>query len=302
MTITYTAGSSGDADNTIFCDTTSATITKDHRVVVQIDVAFIGGSHTFVVGDLTKLSGTATLGTITLDKSQVQNNGSDNYYALTFSADVTGTGTIVFRCAGDGNGRYWNYAVSDISSNLGAMTVGNVNAAGGATGAPDSGNVTSTNAAIIMGCVGVSQPSGTVTITQDAAFTLIFEEENASAHMNGSMIYRIVGASTTDSASWTAPTTIPWTAVVVEYEENSGATSLTTPAAFGEQTPTNGETAISWATWSDGAGGHPAITGDPDWGKLHLPTAESHEGRSQVYDLGSSHNRLFVLTENRYGS
>jgi len=71
--------------------------------------------------------------------------------------------------------------------------------------------------------------------------------------------------------------------------------------AFGEQTPTLGEDAVSWQTWSDGAGAIPNVTINPDWGKLSLQTAGA-EGRSAVYDLGSATTRKFTLTENRYGT
>lgn len=75
-----------------------------------------------------------------------------------------------------------------------------------------------------------------------------------------------------------------------------------TPAkAFGEQNPTQGETAVSWQTWSDGAAGIPDIDGDADWGKLKLDLS-GEEGRSAVYDLGSSVSRKFTLSENRYGT
>ena len=71
--------------------------------------------------------------------------------------------------------------------------------------------------------------------------------------------------------------------------------------AFGEQNPTQGEDAVSWQTWSDGAAGIPTITGDADWGKLTLDLS-GEEGRSAVYDLGSAATRKFTLTENRYGT
>jgi len=71
--------------------------------------------------------------------------------------------------------------------------------------------------------------------------------------------------------------------------------------AFGEQNPTQGETPVSWKTWSDGFGGIPNIVGNPDWGKLSLPLT-GYEGRSAVYDLGSTATRSFTLTENRYGT
>ena len=56
--------------------------------------------------------------------------------------------------------------------------------------------------------------------------------------------------------------------------------------AFGEQNPTEGEIAVSWQTFSDGAAGIPTISGDADWGKISLNI--NQEGRSRVYDFGSS--------------
>ncbi len=56
--------------------------------------------------------------------------------------------------------------------------------------------------------------------------------------------------------------------------------------AFGVQFPTQGEDAVSWQTWSDGAGGLPDIVGDVDYGKLKLDLT-GQEGRSAVYDLGA---------------
>jgi lysophospholipase L1-like esterase len=71
--------------------------------------------------------------------------------------------------------------------------------------------------------------------------------------------------------------------------------------AFGEENPTQGETAVSWQTWSDGAAGIPDVTGDADWGKLKLDLS-GEEGRSAVYDHGSVATRTYTLTENRYGT
>lgn len=72
--------------------------------------------------------------------------------------------------------------------------------------------------------------------------------------------------------------------------------------AFGEQSPTFGEDPVSWQTWSDGDGGTPDVSGSVDWGKLLLDINDGEEGRSAVYNLGSSATRKFTLTENRYGS
>lgn len=70
--------------------------------------------------------------------------------------------------------------------------------------------------------------------------------------------------------------------------------------AFGVETPTSGEDAVSWQTWSDGAAGIPDVDGDADWGKLKLDES-GEEGRSAVYDHGSAIARTYTLTEHRYG-
>jgi len=74
-----------------------------------------------------------------------------------------------------------------------------------------------------------------------------------------------------------------------------------TGKAFGEQTPTLGETAVSWQTWTNGAGTVPTVFGDADWGKLILDLS-GEEARSAVYDLTIGVNRTFTITANRYGA
>jgi hypothetical protein len=74
-----------------------------------------------------------------------------------------------------------------------------------------------------------------------------------------------------------------------------------TGKAFGEQSPSQGETAVSWQTWSDGAGTAPTVYGNADWGKLVLDLS-GEEARSAVYDLGDTVQRTFTVTANRYGA
>lgn len=69
---------------------------------------------------------------------------------------------------------------------------------------------------------------------------------------------------------------------------------------FGEENPTEGETAISWQTFSDGAAGTPTVSGDADWGKLEVDITE--QGRSKVYDFGNANARNYTLTRNYYGT
>lgn len=69
--------------------------------------------------------------------------------------------------------------------------------------------------------------------------------------------------------------------------------------AFGEENPTEGESPVSWDTYSDGDSGAPTIIGDADWGKIQLSITE--EGRSKVYDFGESALRKITISENVYG-
>lgn len=101
---------------------------------------------------------------------------------------------------------------------------------------------------------------------------------------------------TTDSTN-TAYISAVW--ALVEYTEND-LTEGSGGRAFGEQSPSSGEVAVSWRTYTDGAGAIPTVIGDTDWGKLELNTGE--EGRSRVYDFGSSAGRVITLTQNRYGT
>ena len=69
--------------------------------------------------------------------------------------------------------------------------------------------------------------------------------------------------------------------------------------AFGEENPEQLELPVSWATFSDGAGGSPDISGDADWGKIILDTGE--EARSLVYDITNTTDKYFRIYQNRYG-
>ena len=70
--------------------------------------------------------------------------------------------------------------------------------------------------------------------------------------------------------------------------------------AFGEQSPTSGETPISWQSFDDGAGGAPETSGDADWGKIVVQSG--NEVRSRVYDLGDTTQRTFTIAIDTYGS
>jgi hypothetical protein len=176
-----------------------------------------------VVGDISKSAGTATLGAFTLDRVQTQSFAGPQYiHSAIFSAVVAtaGTGSCTVQVTGNASDA-WMLAVAEYTAPAvfnDARLVG-VNSVGGASGAPDSGTVTSTGEAVFCGIVS-TVTSGATTHTCDAAFTDIYESENGAANQTGNACDRIVGSGVTDSASWTAPTTVPWAAALAVYKSS----------------------------------------------------------------------------------
>ena len=111
--------------------------------------------------------------------------------------------------------------------------------------------------------------------------------------------------SSTTTSSSTSTTRSTSTSISTSSTTTSSSTTTTLPPsgsfAFGEQYPLEGETAVSWQTWSNGAGGVPTVVGDADWGRMQLAINDS-EGRSDVYDLIDTDIRTYTLTENKYGA
>lgn len=162
----------------------------------------------FVAGDCTKSAGTATLGTIALDAQFRFDLGGSAFHSVgIWSAIVTGSGSCTMRVAGAA-GNYWHISTSEWNSDVG-WDASRVEQAptgqGDATndiGTATTGNGTSAGKALFM-AVMCSDGSGVETITPDAAFTQIFEQEDASAHLMGNHQYRIVASGTTDAGDWT---------------------------------------------------------------------------------------------------
>ena len=179
-----------------------------------------GGSDPFVIGDISKSSGTATIGTITLDK-QFEYNITGVYYLNTaiYSVPVTGAGSLEFTIGGAASGSYLSMALEELTGDIDVSStrVAGTNSGSGASGAPDGGNVTVTGGGVICGAL-CTNGSASTAHTQDAAFTLLYESEDGVNHNTASYISRISASSLTDNPSWTAPTTLEWVAVAVAYK------------------------------------------------------------------------------------
>lgn len=228
MTITHVQSTGTFADNvTSVALAYGSNITTADLLKIGVS-AYKPSNDAFVVGDISKSAGTATLDSFTLDRGHNQNPaGSDYNNVAIYSALVTGTGSCTITVGGAPAGSYFLIAVAEFSTSLtwDATRLEAVNSADSSSGAPDSGNVTSADDALFFGALGVYTGSAT-TVTPDGAFTEIYESQSA-AHQIGSFIYRIVTTGTTDAASWTAPTVDDWAAAVT-VDKEAAASGRTT--------------------------------------------------------------------------
>ena len=142
---------------------------------------------------------------------------------------ATGTGSCTITIGGALSGSYLLIALEEVSgADVSATRLDGAISASAGTGAPDTGNVASTAGALFFGALGTGTNSAT-THTIDAAYTQIYESEDGANNMTGSFGDRIVTGSTTDAASWTAPTTIDWVASLAVYKESAVAEAAAFP-------------------------------------------------------------------------
>lgn len=209
----------------------SSNITSGNLISVSVVKVNDSGSDPFVVGDISQTAGTATLGTWTLDVETVFDTGGLWRHVGVFSAPVTGTGSCTITVSG-GAGNYWiigeaEYAGADTSATRVADT-----ATGTGTGtSAASGNADSTGGAVFVGIVS-THVFANVTHTEDGAFTVIFEKNDAgtASSASGAAIDQIVSGATTDSADWSLSTSVAWVAALAVYKETVTATPSAPPA------------------------------------------------------------------------
>jgi hypothetical protein len=222
--MSITAASPSQKKGAYADDATSITLAYTNNVaagnLLAIGTADIG-THVLVVGDISKSAGSATLGAFALDK-QIRDA---NWYiqAAAFSAIVTGGGSCTIRVQNFSAGDYILIGLEEFHSDAGGFDASrkeSSNSAIGTANPADSGNASSAGGACFYGALGF-WPNAAVTITPDAAFTQIYEQESDS-HCEGSYMERIVSGATTDSASWSVSPAFHWAAVVVVYKEAAG--------------------------------------------------------------------------------
>lgn len=194
-------------------------VTSGNMVVIGIFAFAAPDQGALTAAMLTKSSGAATIGAVQLDVSTSRVDGANKNYAAVYSVPVTGTGALTLN--------FDMVAGSDFISMCGCevqlvdVSASRVNATSSANASTDvniaSGNVATGGAGIIFGVTAPGNPYGTITLTEDGAFSLVGETEDDSQN-NGALIYRASSSDITDSADWTAGTSCAWCAGAVAYK------------------------------------------------------------------------------------
>jgi hypothetical protein len=186
------------------------------QLLVVVCGSYASPNQPFVLGDISKTAGTATLGSFALDKAY--DNGLNAHTAI-WSAIVTGTGTCTVTVSNRPSGAYFDIGAEAFNGSWdGSRAEASNGASGSGTTAVSSGNATSAGAAVFVGVF--DDVTGATSYTKDAAFTQLYVD--AGSPNNSGSIYRIVSSGTTDAAEWTANASIDSAAAVVVYKEIAG--------------------------------------------------------------------------------
>lgn len=221
-------GTSGASPTATF----SSNVTSGNLLVIVANVYRAGTPpHAFSLGDLTKSSGTATLGTAQLDIQHARANGtSSEERTAIWSIPVTGTGSLTLSLAVNA-GDYANIATAefngaDTSSGRLDTSLSNDAAGPGIGALLQIGNMTSAGAGVFVGGI-TAYTSVSTTWTPDGAFSTIWNEGNV-AYNGSAAIYQIVASATTDSvdATLSAFDTPGWTGASVIYKAASSGGDL----------------------------------------------------------------------------
>ena len=199
------------------------------NVVAGSLIAVIGfryepASDAYVAGDCTKSAGTATISTPILHVSENREQPGHGWAQVgIWTALVTAGGSLTMQVAGGTTGGYPGIATHEFTGSFDATrqeaTASNWTATNNVNPA-HSNDATSAGHALFLGGLALNTVSPQ-TITPEAAFTQIYENEAGNTSQAGSAIFRIVSGGTTDRAEWTVPTIdiLGWLAAVVAIRE-----------------------------------------------------------------------------------
>lgn len=290
-------------DATTISLATSGNVTAGNLLVIYVAKYSPNAGDVFQIGDISKIAGTATLGTFTLDVEHNLDVLGGGVFAAVYSVPITGSGSCTIQIAAADAGSYLLLALQELS---GADTTGSrvagTNENTGNSVAIDSGNVASGTGGIFCGCSVTGATTGH-TFTPDGAFTTVYELESID-HVTGSAIYRIVSSNTTDSASWSISVAYPWVGVLAVYKESGislptvttqAVTDITetTATGNGDITATGGENATNrGVVWSTSSHGDPGNVAPGSSGY------ESSNNQSGSFGTGAFTRSLTGLSDN----
>jgi hypothetical protein len=247
MSITAAGVAAGNNGN----NTTSVALSADISVtagqmIVVCGMKYTpGGSDSFAAGDCSKSSGTATIGTVSQDVQTFAEDtpGSLAYMASAiWSAIVTASGTLRMQITDATSGAYILIGVEAFNPGSGRQwgssrveDTASANITANNTTPSVSGDVDTAGEAVIVGAMQVNS-SAAATLTPDAAFTTIYENET-STDDNGACAYRIVSTATTDQAEWAISSGGSWSgsaicAVAYKTESSGGGPSGLAPGVI----------------------------------------------------------------------
>lgn len=188
----------------------------DGNLLVVTGFTFRTGTTAWTASHVSKSSGTATIGTVTVDSQSYRNNGFGEYYgAVSFSVPVTGSGSLTLLIT-QPNADFGEWVIREYTdADTTGTRVEDTAVATGSAANASSGDATSAGGALFIGAFGAVTGG---TVTPDSAFTEIVERES---WVVGSIVEQIVTSGTTDAASWTSPSG-DWGAIVVVYKAAGG--------------------------------------------------------------------------------
>jgi hypothetical protein len=136
--------------------------------------------------------------------------------------EAANSGSTTVSVSVDGSNSYFTVVIIEVSGIKTATSLDQNNENTATSASWDSGNITTTeNDEYLIG--GFAHDNGDHTLTEDGAWTLIFEEETGSSDMPISVGERIVSSTLTESYSGTIASSSPYWASIASFEAPAAA-------------------------------------------------------------------------------
>jgi hypothetical protein len=202
-------GGAGSSINVTF----DSSVTADSLLLCCI--SFWGGTGNAVVTDDNSNSWV-----------QIYENNYDGVdYGVLEYVEAANSGSTTVSVSVDGSNSYFTVVIIEVSGIKTATSLDQNNENTATSASWDSGNITTTeNDEYLIG--GFAHDNGDHTLTEDGAWTLIFEEETGSADMPISVGERIVSSTLTESYSGTIASSSPYWSAIASFEMTAAAGAL----------------------------------------------------------------------------